>query len=579
MILLPYCVQALHSLQWNALGERAGGDAAGAGTLDVFESTANVENGFGPIPAGVKAAPQGRAGWQWTDSGVRSFWEFECLFAIQLTGDSNRVRFRKDIGRIKMEPAVGPLFGAIPPPLDDDTLFKLLFSAEALESAFREKFATTASKGVDRLNGFQFSARSKAELAVVSEKILSGHFRFTPYLEMLRPKARDKKPRLIAIPTVRDRVVLHQLNKFLAAKFPERVPKSLASAYVRDLSQRLQLLPKDTTWICSTDIKTFYDDIQQPRLLWLLSKRISCDAVNKLVGHALATPTVPKNTSRARHKDYASKGAPQGLAISNILASIFMQDVDDAMKVAGVAYFRYVDDVLMYGGEDPVRKAFTSLKRRLAHRGLTLHSVSSGKTHIEPLAKPFGYLGYTFRMPAISVRPSTVEKFLQTIAAKFSDYAHNKKKRLEKFKYLNEDRLNAIFLLELNERISGAISEKRRYGWIAYFSQINDLTLLHKLDDAIAGMFSRLPEFGGTVPAGLKQLKRAYHEIKYKPLGGYISNYDLIESPAQMLTFLVERGRVADDELLTDAQIVERFEKYRKKTLATMHADEGALYG
>ncbi|MDR6153862.1 RNA-directed DNA polymerase [Acidovorax delafieldii] len=478
-----------------------------------------------------------------------------------------------------MELIKGPLIGMVPPPLDDDLLFKLLFSAEALEAVFRERFATTTGKGIDRLNGFQFSARSKAQFAVVSEKIISGRFRFSPYLEVLRPKSRDKKPRLIGIPTVRDRVVLHQLNKFLAAKFPERVPKNVASTYVRELSQGLQSLPKDTTWICSTDIQTFYDDIRQPRLLWLLRKRVSCEAVNKLVGHAIATPTVPKNTGRARHKDYVSKGVPQGLAISNILASIFMQDVDDAMKDAGVTYYRYVDDVLMYGSEEPVRKAFASLKKRLAYRGLKLHSVASGKTHVEPLAKPFGYLGYTFCMPTISVRSSTVEKFLQTIAAKFSDYAHNKAKRLEKFKYLNEERLNSIFLLELNERISGAISEKRRYGWIAYFSQINDLTLLHKLDDAIAGMFSRLPEFGGKPPADLKQLKRAFHEIKYKPLGGYISNYDLIESPAEMLTFLVARGRVSDDELLTDAQIVERFEKYRKKALATMHADEGVLYG
>ena len=478
-----------------------------------------------------------------------------------------------------MEPVVGRLFGVIPPSADDDTLFKLLFSAEALEAVFQEKFATTTGKGIDRLNGFQFYARSKAELTVVSEKIISGRFRFTPYLEVLRSKSRDKKPRLIAIPTVRDRVVMHQLNKFLAAKFPERVPKSLASTYVRELSQGLQVLPKDTTWICTTDIETFYDDIQQARLLWLLRKRISCEAVNKLIGHALATPTVPKNTGRARHKDYASKGIPQGLAISNILASIYMQDVDDAMKDAGVTYFRYVDDVLMYGREELVQKAFVSLKRRLAHRGLKLHAVGSGKTYIEPLAKPFGYLGYMFRMPTISVRSSTVEKFLQTIAAKFSDYAHNTKKRLEKSKYLNEERMKAIFLLELNERISGAISEKRRYGWIAYFSQINDLTLLHKLDGAITDMFSRLPAFGGMAPAGLKQLKRAYHEIKYKPLGGYISNYDLIESPSQMLNFLVGRGRVTDDEFLTDAQIVERFEKYRKKTLAKMHGDEGVLYG
>lgn len=465
------------------------------------------------------------------------------------------------------------------PILGDEALFQLLFSADFLEAAFREKFATTTGKGVDRLNGFQFSGRSKVDLTIASEKILSGKFRFTPYLEVLRTKSRDKKPRLIGIPTVRDRVVMHQLNKFLAIVFPERVPKNVASAYVRELSADLSESPKDTTWICSTDIQTFYDDIRHTRMLMLLRKRISNEAAIRLVGHAIMTPTVPKNTRRSRHKDYISSGVPQGLAISNILASIFMQDVDDEMNKMGIKYYRYVDDVLMYGNEDPVRKAFSSLRSRLNYRGLKLHAEGSGKTHIQPLFKPFGYLGYTFNMPIISVRDSTIENFLQAIASKFSDYTHNKSKRLEKFKYLTEDRLKNIFLLELNDRITGAISEKRRYGWIAYFSQITDLTLLHKLDNAISGMFLRLPDFNHKAPTDLKQLRRAFHEIKYKPLGGYIRNYDIIETPEQKLKFLVDRGRISPDEALSNIQITDRFDKYRKKNLATMHADEGALYG
>lgn len=470
------------------------------------------------------------------------------------------------------------LFGGLLSELGDLALFEALFSPQELEKVFLAKFTTTTGKGIDRLNGFQFAGRAKAELTVASAKILDGTFRFTPYLEVLRPKSRDKKPRLIGIPTVRDRVVMYQLNQFLARLYPERVPRSVASTYVRALALDLEKRPLHTTWVCSTDIRTFYDDIQQPRLLTILRKRIAAEAAIKLIGHAIATPTVPKNTRRTRHKDYASNGVPQGLAISNILASIYMKDVDDAMAKAGVTYYRYVDDVLMYGEEAPVKAAFASLRGRLSRRGLKLHPVGSGKTHIEVLAKPFGYLGYTFSMPKISVRESTTERFLQTIAAKFSDYAHNKSKRLEKFKYLTEARLNDIFLHELNDRITGAISEKRRYGWIAYFSQITDLTLLHKLDDAVAKMFARLPEFGGKQPDGLKKLTRAFHEIKFKPLGGYVRNYDIIETAAQKLQFLMERGRIGDDETLNDTQIAERFDKYRKKNLATMHADEGTIY-
>ncbi len=467
-----------------------------------------------------------------------------------------------------------------PVPIDDTTLFDALFSAAALEAVFKEEFASTTGKGVDRLNGFQFAKYAKGQLATASAKCLSGAYRFSPFLEVLKTKGRDKNPRLIGIPTVRDRVVLHQLNKFLANLYPERVPKNVASTYVRVISTELKEKSPTATWICSTDIKTFYDSIQRVRLLKVLSKRVKSKSALKLVGHALATPTVPRNTRRAKHSDYRTDvGVPQGLAISNILASIYMQEVDEVMPTMGIAYYRYVDDVLMYGDHDAVHKAFESLRARLKRRGLSLHPLGSGKSHLHQLTKPFGYLGYTFDWPMISVRDSTTERFLQSIAAKFSDYTHNKTRRLERFKYLTPERLKEIFVLELNERITGAISQSKRYGWIAYFNQISDLKLLHRLDKAIEGMFKRLPDFDGKAPFELKKLRRAYFEMKFNPEGGYIRNYDQITTRAEMLAFLTERGRVGPEEALTDEQIKDRYEKYLQHVLAAMHKDEGVLYG
>lgn len=467
-----------------------------------------------------------------------------------------------------------------PVPIDDTMLFGNLFSAKALESVFKEEFASTSSKGVDRLNGFQFEKNAKVQLVTASAKCLIGTYRFSPFLEVLKTKGRDKNPRLIGIPTVRDRVVLHQLNRFLATLYAERVPKNVASTYVREISIDLKGKSPAETWICSTDIKTFYDSIQRDRLLKVLAKRISSQRALKLIGHALATPTVPKNTRRAKHSDYRTDvGVPQGLAISNILASIYMQVVDDVMPTTGITYYRYVDDVLMYGGHDAVQKAFVSLRARLKRRGLSLHPIGSGKSYLQQLSKPFGYLGYTFHWPLISVRDSTTERFLQSIAAKFSDYTHNKTRRLERFKYLTPERVKEIFVLELNERITGAISHKKRYGWIAYFNQISDLKLLHRLDKAIEGMFKRLPDFGCKAPADLKKLRRAYFEMKFNPQGGYVRDYDKVTTRAEMLTLLTERGRVGPGEALTDQQIKDRYEKYLQHILAAMHKDEGVLYG
>lgn len=458
-------------------------------------------------------------------------------------------------------------------------LFEHLFSANELMLVFETKFATSSGKGIDRLNGFQFARRAADELTVASRKCLDGSYRFSPYLEVLKTKGRGKPPRVIGIPTVRDRVVLCQLNRYLAELFPERVPRNVAATYVRRIAESLAEQNQEDTWVCTTDIMTFYDKIERPRLLKILGKRVTSKAALSLGAHAIQTPTVPKNTRRHRHADHReSTGVPQGLAISNILASIYMQPIDDEMDKLPVAYYRYVDDVLMYGTYDEIHAAFKSLRSRLQRRGLGLHDLKSGKSQIAQLSKPFGYLGYQFKGKEITVRDSTVERFIQSIAAKFSDFKHNKTKRLERFKYLNEERLRKIFLMELNERITGAVKEKKRYGWIAYFSQITDLELLHQLDHAIAALFSRLDEFQNAPPLGLRKLRRAYWEMKFNPNGGYIRDYDAISTIPQKLEFLRARGRVGDDEALTDEQIDRRFEKYVKHNLAAMLADEGAVY-
>lgn len=464
---------------------------------------------------------------------------------------------------------------------NDTELFFDLFSESALRETFSEHFASSTGKGIDRLNGHQFSISAQSQLLSASEKCLNGTYKFSPFLEVLKTKGRSKNPRLIGIPTVRDRVVLNQLNRFLSTLYPDRIPSSVASKYVREIISDLKKSTLTSTWVCNTDIKTFYDSVKRDRLLLILSKRVKCEPALRLLSHALATPTVPKNTRKSKQKEYRTdRGIPQGLAISNILASIYMEDVDTSMQTLGITYVRYVDDVLMYGDRrDVVETAFKSLRSRLAYRGLSLHPLGSGKSSIQRLDESFSYLGYVFKLPHITVRESTTERFLQSIAAKFSDYSHNRARRLEKFSHLTPDRLREIFILELNERVTGAISEKKRYGWIAYFNQITDLTLLHHLDNAIAKMFSRLHDFDRKAPKNLKTLRRAYYEMKFNPQGGYVRDYDRITTVTEMLALLQERGRIRPGDTLNDEEIKVRYEKYRRRTLAAMHKDEGSLYG
>jgi RNA-directed DNA polymerase len=458
--------------------------------------------------------------------------------------------------------------------------FESLFQPNNLHDVFIAKFTTATSKGVDRINGAQYVGRAANDLEIVSRKCLGSTFRFSPYLEILKAKGRGKVPRLISIPTVRDRIVLHQLNKLLSFVYPECIPKNVASKYVQDIAGELGRLSPTTTFVCGCDIKTFYDGIPLDRLTTLLQKNLKYEPAIGLVRHALSTPTVPKDSRRKDHSKYrVQRGVPQGLAISNILAALYLNEIDVAMKALDVAYFRYVDDVLIYGEEDKVRKAHKSLSARLKRRGLALHSMKSGKGQLGQLSDPFTYLGYSFEWPRITVRTSTIERLLHSLASKFTHYMHTKATRLKSEKHLNSDLISEIFLLELNEKISGAISSKRKYGWIAYFNQINDLTLLHKLDAVVRAMFLRMPDFNRTAPAGLKTFKRSFYEMKFHPNGGYVRNFDNYVTRAERWQFLVSRGLIGEADALTDTEINDHFDAYVKRQLSEMHADEGRMYG
>jgi RNA-directed DNA polymerase len=247
------------------------------------------------------------------------------------------------------------------------------------------------------------------------------------------------------------------------------------------------------------------------------------------------------------------------------------------MRQLDIRYFRYVDDVLMHGSEAAVRQAHRSLGARLRRRGLSLHPIGSGKSFISRMDVSFDYLGYSFRWPKVTVRESTLEKLLHSLASKFSRYRHTTATTLAKYPLLTEGQLRQAFVDELNERITGLVSRNRKYGWIAYFNQITDLSLLHRLDSVVVSFFERLPDFTRP-PPDLKKFSRAYFEMKFRPFGGYVQNYDAILSRDQQRAFLVQRGRLARNDEVSDEGIGLRFDAYRRMILRSMQADEGDVY-
>ncbi len=134
-----------------------------------------------------------------------------------------------------------------------------------------------------------------------------------------------------------------------------------------------------------------------------------------------------------------------------------------------------------------------------------------------------------------------------------------------------------VFVDDLNEKLTGALSDSRRYGWLFYFLEINDMELLHKLDAIIEQFFIRLKDFGKCAPTKLKKISKTYYKAKYDPYGGYIHNYEIYDSLKKKISYLSNRGYLnpKGNYKKTDIELI--FNRVKRKRLTDLDLDVGLI--
>jgi len=84
-------------------------------------------------------------------------------------------------------------------------------------SALKKKKLNT---GIDRITKTHYEKIVEQDLSLISKKIKNGTYKPTPYKEVLLIKNKDSKPRLLSIPTIRDKVILEVLKNILSSHYP-----------------------------------------------------------------------------------------------------------------------------------------------------------------------------------------------------------------------------------------------------------------------------------------------------------------------------------------------------------------------
>jgi RNA-directed DNA polymerase len=453
--------------------------------------------------------------------------------------------------------------------------FSNFFSLDQLRQAFLLDIQPRGGRGIDRIGVDVFKRQLLMQTQNIARRINGGAYRFTPFIERLVARGRDKFPRVLSIPTIRDRLVLHQLKDYLHLQLPDCVGRLLPNEYVRSVKRFVRGHGGAPLSYIRMDVKDFYPRIDHDLLLRKLRERQIDNSAIALIWRALRTPTVLEASSQNQNRLARNRrGIPQGLAISNVLANLYLQETDTEQSRECMLYLRFVDDILILLESSRAAEAQSGFESRLANLGLELNT---SKTITGPITDEFTYIGYAFRLPVISVKQSNCERFLRLIAATFSEFRYRMSGPRPAWQTL--DRMRDAFVEELNERITGAIDGARRYGWIFFYLEITDVRLLHQFDGVIRRMFSRLPQFAGP-PRGLKSLVRAHFQAIHSPQQGYIQNYNQYETVEGKLDYLIRRAVVdpADRDRMSVGEVQARFAKHRKERLDRLDKDISRFY-
>lgn len=387
--------------------------------------------------------------------------------------------------------------------------FEKAFSIENLRKIYDENVRLSPATGIDNMTHEKFIYSLDEHINIINRKVMSGTYRFTKYKLKLISKGRGKCPREISIPTIRDKIALRALCDFLKIRFRTILDFSLPQEVIKEVKN--SVYEKGYTGFIKLDISNFYPSINHEKLLRRLNSKIRDEIIISLIKNALETPTVSRPTAT----DKASLvGVPQGLSISNILASIYLSSVDNYLKKnQQLTYFRYVDDVLILCNSENCNEITKNTISQFKKLKLKVHDPIKNpeKSSIGSLGvKDFTYLGYSFKNDCVSARDESINRLRESLISIFSGYKYSKNHSLKFLEW------------RLNIRVTGCIFQGKFKGWVFFFSEITNINFLHGLDAFVLTLCKR---YG--VVIDVKSFIRTYYQVNHKRHeSNYIPNFD-----------------------------------------------------
>jgi group II intron reverse transcriptase/maturase len=334
-------------------------------------------------------------------------------------------------------------------------LYDKVYRRDIMEHAYHR---VKANKGVPGIDGMTFAAieeeGAERYVETITEELRNKTYKPLPVKRVYIPKPNGGK-RPLGIPTIRDRVVQMAVKLIIEPLFEaDFQDSSYGFRPGRDAHQAmnevsLQLRCKNTQ-VIDADISKYFDTIPHDRLLKAVAKRIVDKNILKLIKMWLKAP-IAEDEDGKRTYTSNDEGTPQGGVISPLLANIYLNTLDVAMKTARLV--RYADDLVVLCRYN-VHKTLGNMTDVLHNLGLTLNH---DKTRIlDATHARFTFLGFTIH---VTKSPRTGKTFPLIVPSK-NAVSHIKKEIKETTCRQNLALPKEVIITRLNEAVRG---------WANYF--------------------------------------------------------------------------------------------------------------